>query len=154
MGSGGFFSAASVLVLLRHCHISVTVSLKAKASFVNLGSYPTLVKVVLCNGVNWSTWCHLDGRFHHHRIPIHQERSSVITTNNKVSIFPDRATVEGRLSYQVVTVQLGAEAGRELQVHSHVAATMFGCHCQLGCHKKDDNAPMQMFLSLVKGRRV
>ena len=59
MGSVAFCSAAvclaaSVFVLSRCCYISVTVSLKVKASFANLGSYPTLVRAVQFNGVYWS----------------------------------------------------------------------------------------------------
>ena len=56
--------------------------------------------------------------------------------NNEFSILPDGAAVEGQLGYQVVTIKLGAEVGREPQVHSHVAATMFGCHRQLACCKR------------------
>ena len=66
MGSATFCSAAvclaaSALVLSRHCRISATVSLKAKASFANLDSYPTLVRAMQFNGVYWSIGASLIG---------------------------------------------------------------------------------------------
>ena len=51
IGSDGFCSTASAFVLSRRYHISMTVSLKAKASFTNLGSYPTLFMGIVAIGV-------------------------------------------------------------------------------------------------------
>ena len=136
MGSAAFCSAAvclatSALVLLRRCHISATDSLNAKASFANLGSYPTLVRAVQSGGGYWSIATILIG----HSIATGSPFSNTGHPSSPHTIKSDGTATQSRLTDQAFIVQVKTKPSREFQVYSHATAAVGGCHRQFSCHK-------------------